>query len=168
MNSITYLSREFRDKLSEAFQHVIAGKRVFIKRFGRTFELTEKGKIERTIKQLERLERRVGRLEQVNDLATPTPLGNLDVANPPSEGSDSKELDDIVLDLVHQGSLMQRGKTINAAMFPEVIKSLTSYTNRKVIEELESLGRIYEGQVKASVMLDLKDRITSLKREAGE
>jgi hypothetical protein len=51
-------------------------------------------------------------------------------ANPPDE----LDLDDIILDLVHRGSLFPRGKTINAGMFPEAKAALQPYVEREKLD----------------------------------
>ena len=46
----------------------------------------------------------------------------------------------------------------------KLLEMVNAYTTNKIIEELESLTRIYDGQIKASVMLDLNDRIAELRK----
>lgn len=46
-----------------------------------------------------------------------------------------EELDQIILDLVHTGSMMPRGKTINADMFPEAKLAILNLVSERIIGE---------------------------------
>lgn len=49
------------------------------------------------------------------------------------------EIDDVILDLAHQASLIQPGKTINAGMFPEAKQAFTKLLLEQRIEELKGI-----------------------------
>lgn len=63
-NKIIYMSREFRDHLSEAFQNVIEGKTVIVKRFNRTFILMSEETRQKEIEQMDSISKRVAKLEK--------------------------------------------------------------------------------------------------------
>jgi hypothetical protein len=66
-DSITYLSREFRDNLSDAFQHSLEGKTVIIKRFNRKFVLIPEKQFKKQEAEIKSIEKRIKRLESLTE-----------------------------------------------------------------------------------------------------
>jgi hypothetical protein len=83
----------------------------------------------------------------------------------PTTPEQNYKIYDIILDLAHKGSMMQRGETMNAGMFPEAkaaIQAMILEAELKaIIAELESFYTTVPGA--PSDWID--DRITDLKAQ---
>lgn len=55
----------------------------------------------------------------------------------PTTSQDGDEVDAIILDLVHQGSMLPPGKTINAGMFPEAKAAIQAYADKARLDAFE-------------------------------
>ncbi len=86
---------------------------------------------------------------------------------PPLTPPLEEELDSIILDLAHQGSMFPRGKTINAGMFSEAKTKLLNLMVRERIEELYALQRtnwitnqLYQGKgtIELSTLIEVIDK----------
>ena len=79
-------------------------------------------------------------------------------------------VDEIVLDLLHQGSMLPRGKTINAKMFPEAAARIRRLIVEARIDEAERKGENKDYGVvhyndDGSTFTLLDSRITELQQQ---
>lgn len=80
-----------------------------------------------------------------------------------------KQIDDIVLELAHEGSMIQGGKTINASMFPEAKAKIQSLITKAELEAAQQatkanndLHRLHERNIDEVVTKARIDQIDEL------
>lgn len=77
--------------------------------------------------------------------------------------------DDLILQLVHEGSFIPRGKTINAGMFPEAKRQLAEAIEWIIGEDLSLIeyrpGFIAKPDTETAIQIEGKDRHNELLKE---
>lgn len=81
--------------------------------------------------------------------------------------SSRTEINDLILELVHAGSMLPRGKTVAPSMFPEAVAKLESLLIReRIAEDREILGNISDLQPEAYMAIErIKGRAQRLQQQ---